>query len=153
MFFCAPMVILIQVAQLGPGLRVIRFTLLGISFSCYAVRIGLTQYRQQHDEETVRRQTRAMDSSIEGIGILNDKGVYSYANSALASMLGFDSPQRIVGQPWKVVYAFQPLGELESQVRKGLRESGKWSGNLQLHRPDGSRIPVEFHVGRMPDRG
>ncbi len=153
MFFFAPMVILIQVAQLGPGLRAIRFTLLGISFSCYAVRIGLTQYRQQQGEETVRRQTLAMDSSIEGIGILDDKGVHSYANSALASMLGFDSPQRIVGQPWKVVYAFQPLGELESQVRKGLRESGKWSGNLQLRRPDGSRIPVEFHVGRMPDGG
>jgi PAS domain S-box-containing protein len=153
MFFCAPMIILFQVAQLGPGLRAIRFTVLGISFSCYAVRIGLTQYRQQQDEETVRRQTLAMDSSIEGIGILNEKGVHSYANSALALMLGFDSPQRIVGQPWRVVYAFQPLGEMESQVREGLRESGKWSGNLQLRRPDGSSIPVEFHVGRMPDGG
>ena len=153
MFFFAPMVILIQVAQLGPGLKAVRFTLLGISFTCYAVRIGLTQYRQQQDEETVRRQSLAMDSSIEGIGILDEKGVHSYANSALATMLGFDSPQRIAGQPWKVVYAFQPIGEIESQVRKGLQESGKWSGNLQLRRPDGSRIPVEFHVGRMPDGG
>jgi len=153
MFFFAPMIILIQVAQLGPGLRAIRFTLLGVSFSCYAVRIGLTQYRQQHDEETVRRQSLAMDSSIEGIGILDEKGVHSYANSALASMLGFDSPQRIVGQPWKVVYAFQPIAEIESQVRKGLQETGKWAGNLQLRRPDGSRLPVEFHVGRMPDGG
>lgn len=153
MFFFAPMVILIQVAQLGPGLRAIRFTLLGISFSCYAVRIGWTQYRQQQNEETVRRQSLAMDSSIEGIGILNEKGVHSYANSALASMLGFDSPERIVGQPWKVVYAFQPIAEIESQVRKGLSETGKWSGSLQLRRPDGSRIPVEFHVGRLPDGG
>jgi len=153
MFFFAPMVILIQVAQLGPGLRGIRFTLLGLSFSCYAVRIGLTQYRQQHDEETVRRQSLAMDSSIEGIGILDEKGVHSYANSALASMLGFDSPLRIVGQPWKVVYAFQPIAEIEIQVRKGLQETGKWSGNLQLRRPDGSRLPVEFHVGRLPDGG
>jgi PAS domain S-box-containing protein len=153
MFFFAPMVILIQVAQLGPGMRAIRFTLLGISFSCYAVRIGLTQYRQQQDEETVRRQSLAMDSSIEGIGILDERGVHSYANSALASMLGFDSPQGIVGQPWKVVYAFQPIAEIETQVRKGLQETGKWSDNLQLRRPDGSRIPVEFHVGRMPDGG
>jgi two-component system cell cycle sensor histidine kinase/response regulator CckA len=153
MFFFAPMVILIQVAQLGPGLRAIRFTLLGISFSCYAVRIGLTQFRQQQDEETVRRQSLAMDSSIEGIGILNEKGIHSYANSALASMLGFDSPQRIVGQPWRVVYEFQPIGELESQVREGLRENGKWSGHLQMRRPDGSRIPVEFQVGSMPDGG
>ena len=153
MFFFAPMIILIQVAQLGPGMKAVRFILLGISFSCYAARIGLTQYRQQQGEETVRRQSLAMDSSIEGIGILDEKGVHSYANSALASMLGFDSPRRIVGQPWKVVYAFQPISEIESQVRKGVRESGKWAGNLQLRRPDGSRIPVEFHVGRMPDGG
>jgi len=153
MFFFAPMIILIQVAQLGPGMKTVRFTLLGISFCCYAVRIGLTQYRQQLGEETVRRQSLAMDSSIEGIGILNEKGVHSYANSALAAMLGFDSPQKIVGQPWQVVYAFQPIAEIESQVRKGLRETGKWSGNLQLRRPDASRIPVEFHVGRMPDGG
>jgi len=153
MFFFAPMIILIQVAQLGPGMKTVRFTLLGISFCCYAVRIGLTQYRQQLGEETVRRQSLAMDSSIEGIGMLDEKGVHSYANSALAAMLGFDSPQKIVGQPWQVVYAFQPIAEIESQVRKGLRETGKWSGNLQLRRPDASRIPVEFHVGRMPDGG
>ena len=153
MFFFAPMVILIQVAQLGPGLRTIRYTLLGISFSCYAVRIGLTQFRQQQNEETVRRQSLAMDSSIEGIGILDETGVHSYANSALALMLGFDSPQRIVGQEWKVVYAFQPIADIEPQVRKGLREIGKWTGNLKLQRPDGSRVPVEFHVGRMPDGG
>jgi len=42
---------------------------------------------------------------------------------------------------------------MESQVREGLKESGKWSGNVQLRRPDGSSIPVEFHVGRMPDGG
>ena len=153
MFFFAPMIILIQVAQLGPGMKTVRFTLLGISFCCYAVRIGLTQYRQQLGEETVRRQSLAMDSSIEGIGMLDEKGVHSYANSALAAMLGFDSPQKIVGQPWQVVYAFQPIAEIESQVRKGLRETGKWSGNLQLRRPDGSRIPVELHVGRMQDGG
>ena len=152
-FLFAPMIILLQVAQPGSDLRGIRFGILGISFICYAVRIGLTQYRQQLDEETVHRQSLAMDSSIEGIGILNNQGVHVYANAAMASMLGSDSPLRIVGQPWKVVYAFQPIAEIETQVRKGLQETGKWVGNLQLRRPDGSRLPVEFHVGRLPDGG
>jgi PAS domain S-box-containing protein len=153
MFFFAPMIILIQVAQLGPDLRAFRFILLAVSFSCYAVRIGLTQQRQQRDEETVRRQTLAMDSSIEGIGILDDQGVHVYANAALASLLGFDSPQRIVGKPWRVAYALQQSETLESEIRKSLRETGKWSGNLLFHRPDGSHVPVEMHVARMPDSG
>jgi len=34
---------------------------------------------------------------VEGRGILDEKGVHSYANSALALMLGLDSSQQIVG--------------------------------------------------------
>jgi PAS domain S-box-containing protein len=152
-FFFAPMLILIQVAQLGPGQKTIRFTLLGISFGCYAVRIGLTQYRQQLDEETVRRQALAMESSIEGIGILNEKGVHVYANAALASILGFKSPAQIVGLHWQVAYALQRTNPLEEEVRKSLAQSGKWTGNLQLRRPDGSHMPLEMHVGVLPDGG
>jgi two-component system cell cycle sensor histidine kinase/response regulator CckA len=153
MFFFAPMIILIQVAELGPDLKAFRFMLLGLSFSCYAVRIGLTQQRQYRDEETVRRQTLAMESSVEGIGILDDKGSHVYANAALASLLGFDSPQHIVGKPWRVAYALQQSETLELEIRNALQETGKWSGNLQFRRPDGSRIPVEMHVTRMPDSG
>src|SRR5215472_4165435 len=153
MFFFAPMAILIQVAELGPDLKAFRFILLGISFSCYAVRIGLTQQRQHRDEETVRRQTLAMDSSVEGIGILDDKGNHIYANAALASLLGFDSPLQIVGKPWRTAYALQQSETLELEIRNALEETGKWSGNLQFRRPNGSRIPVEMHVARMPDSG
>jgi PAS domain S-box-containing protein len=153
MFFFAPMIILIQVAQMGPDQKFIRFTLLGLSFGCYAVRIGLTQFRQQEDEETVRRQTLAMDSSIEGIGILNEKGVHVYANAALASMLGFDSPEGIIGKHWQAAYAFQETKQFEVQVNQALQEEGKWSGNLHLKRPNGSHIPVEMQVGRMSDGG
>ena len=153
MFFFAPMVILMQVVQLGPDLKALRFVLLGISFACYAVRIGLTQQRQQRDEETVRRHTLAMDSSIEGIGILNEKGVHIYANTSLASLLGFDSPETIIGKHWKVAYALQETDMLESEVRKALGETGKWTGTFPLRRPDGTRVPVEMHVGRMPDNG
>src|SRR5271166_1265395 len=153
MFLFAPMVILIQVAQPGSDLRGLRFTILGISFICYAARIGLTQFRQQQHEETERRQAQAMDSSIEGIGILNEKGVHIYGNAALAAMLGFESPEHIVGQPWRIVYAFQQIAALESEVREALQASGKWSGSLLLRRPDGSRLPVEMHVGLMPDGG
>lgn len=153
MFFVAPMVILVQVAQMGPGQRLIRFTLLGLSFGCYALRTGLTQFRQQKDEETVRRQSLAMDSSIEGMGILNEKGVHVYANAAMASMLGFESAAGIVGKHWHVVYALQETGKLEEQIRKALGKDGKWSGRIMLRRPNGSRIPAEMQVGVMPDGG
>ena len=77
------------VAELGPGWKLLRFSLLGVSFGCYALRIALMQFRQQLGEETVRRQTLAMDNSVDGIALLDEKGIHIYANSAFASMFGF----------------------------------------------------------------
>jgi len=65
MFAFLPLVILFLAVQLAPGWRLIRFSLLGLSFVCYALRIGMTQFRQQKTAETVRRQSLAMDSSAD----------------------------------------------------------------------------------------
>ncbi len=151
MFVFAPLLILYQVAQLGPGWKLIRFTLLGVSFFCYAIRIGLTQHRQHKDEGTVRRQTLAMDSSADGIGILNEKGVHIYANKAFAQMLGLDSPAQIVGLPWRSVYSLQAVDKLQSQIRTSLAQTSKWSSPLQLRRPDNRSLRVEFSITAMPD--
>ncbi len=151
MFTFAPLLILYQVAQLGPDWKFIRFSLLGLSFLCYAVRIGLTQFRQHQDEETVRRQTLAMDSSVDGISILNEKGVHIYANSAYSQMLGLNGPDQIVGLPWRSVYSLQSIDKLEPQIRAALKQSYRWSSPLQLKKPDGRSLAVEFTINAMPD--
>jgi PAS domain S-box-containing protein len=153
MFILAPVIILFQVAQLGPGWKVIRFSLLGISFGCYAMRIGLTQFRRQRDEETVRRQTLAMDSSADGMAILNEKGVHIYANEAFARMIGFQGAKNVVGQPWRIVHAFQEMDRLEPEIRRSLAQARRWSAAILLRRPDGSKLPVEMTITAMPDGG
>ncbi|HKI10813.1 MAG TPA: PAS domain S-box protein [Candidatus Acidoferrum sp.] len=153
MFAFLPLVILFLAVQLAPGWRLIRFTLLGLSFVCYALRIGLTQFHQQKTAETVRRQTLAMDSSADGMGILNEKGLHAYANSSFARMLGFAGPESIIGQPWRTVYAFQDMDRLEPEIRRSLAQAGKWSSEILLHRPDGTKLPVELNISAMPDGG
>jgi two-component system cell cycle sensor histidine kinase/response regulator CckA len=151
MFVFAPLLILYQVAQIGPSYRLLRFSLLAISFSCYAVRIGLTQLRQHKDEETVRRQTLAMDSSMDGISLLNEKGIHIYANTAFARMLGLESPEQILGLPWRKVYSLQAVDELQSQIRSSLKQSSKWTSPLQLRLADGRSLSVDFSIAAMPD--
>jgi PAS domain S-box-containing protein len=153
MFAFVPLAILFLVTELGPGRILVRFSVLGVSFVCYALRIAMTQFRQQQDEDTVRRQTLAMDSSVDGFALMNEKGLHIYANSAFARMLGFDSPDRIIGQPWRIVYAFQDVDRFEPEVRISLAQNGKWSSPLSLRRPDGSKLPVEMTVAAMPDGG
>jgi PAS domain S-box-containing protein len=152
-FAFVPLAILFLLAELGPGWKPLRFSLLVISFTCYALRIALVQFRQQQDEETVRRQTVAMDNSIDGIALLDEKGMHIYANAAFARMLGFDGHERIIGQPWRVVFAFQEVSRLEPEVRSALAQTGKWSSRLSLRRPDGTQLPAEMIVSLMPDGG
>jgi PAS domain S-box-containing protein len=153
MFAFVPLAILFVVSELGPGWKLIRYSLLFVSFCCYALRIALMQFRQQQDEETVRRQTLAMDNSVDGIALINEKGVHIYANTAFARMFGFDSPRRVIGQPWRVVYAFQDLHKLEPEVRSALAEGGKWSSQLTLLRPNGTLLSTEMTIALMPDGG
>jgi PAS domain S-box-containing protein len=153
MYAFVPLAVLFLVAELGPGWQLIRYGLLGVSFACYALRIGLSEFQRSKDEETVRRQTLAMDSSIDGITLIDEKGLHVYANSAFARMLGFEGPERIVGQPWRAVFAFQDVDRTEPEVRRALAEAGRWSGPLILRRPDGSQISVEFTANAMLNGG
>ena len=153
MFALLPLVILFLASQLAPGWRLIRFTLLGLTFACYALRIALTQYRQQKNAEIVRRQTLAMDSSADGMGILNEKGLHVYANTSFARMLGFAGPESIIGQPWRIVYALLDMDRLEPEIRRSLAQAGKWSSQLLLQRADGTRLPVELNISAMPNGG
>ena len=152
-FALLPLMILFQVTQLGPNWRLVRFGLLAASFACYAARVGFTEFRQQQGAETVRRQALAMDSAIDGIAIVNEKGLHIYANNAFAQMLGFDGPERIVGQPWRVVYAFQDMNRLEPEIRKSLARTRKWTSPLQLRRPNGTFLSVELMITATPDGG
>jgi two-component system cell cycle sensor histidine kinase/response regulator CckA len=153
MFAFVPLAILFLVAELGPGWKLLRFSLLLVSFLCYALRIGLSQFQQRKDEETVRRQTLAMDSSVDGIALIDEKGLHVYANSAFAEMLGFEGPEAIVGKPWRVVYAFQEMDRLEPEIRRSLAQNHKWTSSLPLKRPNGSKLSVELTITAMPDGG
>ena len=153
MFFFTPLIIVFQVAQMGPGWKLIRFSLLAVSLACYAVRIGLNQYRQQKGAETVIRQTAAMDTSLHGIAMLDDKGYVIYANTAFAEMLGFPGSEQMVGKAWRTVFGWQDIDRLLPELRLSLLRNRKWSGPLSLRRPGGSRLPVEMTVTRLVDGG
>jgi PAS domain S-box-containing protein len=153
MFFFTPLIIVFQVAQMGPGSKLIRFSLLAVSLACYAVRIGLNQYRQQKGAETVIRQTAAMDTSLHGIAMLDDKGYVIYANTAFAEMLGFPGSEQMVGKAWRTVFGWQDIDRLLPELRLSLLRNRKWSGPLSLRRPGGSRLPVEMTVTSLVDGG
>jgi PAS domain S-box-containing protein len=153
MYAFLPLAVLFLVIKMGPGWSLVRYGLLTISFACYALRIGLSEFQQSQDQETVRRQTLAMESAVDGIALMDEHGKHIYANAAFARMLGFAGAENIVGQPWRVVFSFQDVDGLEPQVRSALALRQKWSSPLSLRRPDGSQVSVEMTINAMADGG
>ena len=149
----APLIVLLQVAQLGNEWRAMRFTLLGVSILCYAARLGVTQYRQSRTEDTLQRHNRAMDSAVNGMAIVDAKGLHTYANAAFAQMMGHENAESIVGREWKEIYAPQDVKRVEGEIRESLKKSGKWYGPLNVHRRDGSAVPMELTITTLPDGG
>src|SRR5271170_2066190 len=45
-FALAPLIVLLQAAQLGPGWRRLSFSLLGVSILCFSVRLALSEFRE-----------------------------------------------------------------------------------------------------------
>jgi PAS domain S-box-containing protein len=148
----APMIVLALVVNLGPEWRIPGFILLGISILCYAVRLGLSEYRQSQSAGVVRRHALAMDASVDGMAMINATGIYTYANSAFANMMGYNDPQAMIGRTWKELANSRSSNEIENDVREALTKSGKWFGPVTVHRRDGTPFSMEMAVTLLPDR-
>jgi PAS domain S-box-containing protein len=146
MFAVAPLIVLVQVAQFPSEWRILRFSLLGVSILCFAVRLGISGYREAKTAETVRRQALAMDAAADGISILGEDGNYIYVNAAFARMMGHESQESMVGVNWRDIYDPRDVAQLQPQVRKSLGAEGKWSGQINLRRRDGAIFPVEMAI-------
>src|SRR5580700_10350327 len=145
-FVLAPLIVLVQVAQFPSEWRILRFSLLGVSILCFAVRIGIGGYREAKTAETVRRQALAMDAAADGISILGEDGKHIYVNAAFARMMGHESPESMLGVNWRQIYDQRDIELLQAQVRKSLEAEGKWSGQINLRRRDGTFFPVEMAI-------
>jgi PAS domain S-box-containing protein len=152
MLAVAPLIVLVVVAQLGVEWRRMGFLLLGVSILCYAARLGVSQYREAKSAEVVRRDTLAMDSAMDGMAIVSPEGKYTYANAALARLLGHASPQTIIGKAWTDLHSAEEAERLEREMQHGLLRDGRWFGEMTIHR-NGEPLPMEMSVTMLPDGG
>ncbi len=149
----APLLVLLQVAQFGSEWRVVRFSLLAVSILCFAARLGISQFHEAKSAGVVQTHTLAMDSTEDGMAILDSNGAHVYANSAFARMVGFPSAQAVLGKTWRQVYDSRDVALLEAEVRYSVLKTGKWSGQIALHRGGDTTLPVEMAITVMGQGG
>jgi len=146
MLALAPLVVLVLAARLGLHWRIIGYSLLTVSIVSYVVRLAITEFRQSQSSAAVTRHRVAMESTEDGMAILDINGVHVYANSAFARMVGLPSAQAALGKTWQQVYDPRDVAVLQEEVRASVLATGKWSGQIALHRRNDTTLPIEMAI-------
>jgi PAS domain S-box-containing protein len=149
----APLIVLVLVARLGSQWRMIGFSLLAVSIVSYVVRLGITEFRQAQTSAAVMRHRVAMESTEDGMAILDTNGSHVYANSAFARMVGLPNAQAVLGKTWQQIYDPRDVALLQAEVRESVLKTGKWSGQVALHRGGNTSLPIEMTVTAMGQGG
>jgi two-component system, cell cycle sensor histidine kinase and response regulator CckA len=149
----APMIVLVVAAQLEPQWRGFGLALLGVSITCYAAQLGLSQYREGRNAADVRRHTLAMDSAMDGMAIVSPQGKYDYVNAAFARMMGHAGPEAMIGKPWSEAHNPEDIAPVVDSIRKALALEGRWFGDVTIRQQGGRELPLEVAITKLPDGG
>ncbi len=101
----------------------------------------------------IRQRTEAIESSIDGIAVLNDDEEYVYLNRAHAHIYGYDSPKELLGGTWRVLYDEAWQQRFEQEFMPRLRRQGYWRGEAVGLKKDGSTFPQEVSLTALEDGG
>lgn len=81
------------------------------------------------ETELSDKMKKAVESSMDGIALLDSSGVYYYLNQVHLSMFGFEE-QELIGQNWQVIYDQPEIDRINQEVFPLLLKHKNWKGKL-----------------------
>ena len=81
----------------------------------------------------------AINTSHEGIAILDENGIYTYMNDSHANMFGYSSNE-MIGKSWTILYSESHVDWFNNQVFTVIDKEGKWSGEATAISKDGKKL-------------
>jgi len=94
----------------------------------------------------VLERAEAMEASMDGMAIIDEENHYVYVNQAHAAVYGYDDPNALVGNTWRMLYTDDETERLESVALPALEETGEWRGEATGLRADGTTFPQELSL-------
>ncbi|MFO7983947.1 MAG: ATP-binding protein [Desulfuromonadales bacterium] len=95
-------------------------------------------------EKALVKYQAAIDASVDGIFILNDRKECSYLNESHARLHGYDSHTEVQGRTWRLFYDDDEIERFEEEVFPVLFTKGEWRGEVTGRRKDGTTFPQEI---------
>lgn len=102
--------------------------------------------------EFVDQLTFALNTSNEGIAILDKDGNYIYLNKAHEQMFKYNEGE-MIGKNWTILYNEQQVKYFVDNVFPTIAKDGKWSGKDVGICKDGSLVKEIVYLTALPDGG
>ncbi|CQR48777.1 MULTISPECIES: PAS domain-containing protein [Haloferax] len=103
-------------------------------------------------ETHMRRGFLAIESAEEGIGIIDDEGVYQYLNEAYAALYDRDRAE-LIGEHWDVLYPADEARRFHDEILPQLEAEGSWRGFSTGVTKGGEAVPERLVLTQMDDGG
>lgn len=103
-------------------------------------------------ETQVQRGFLAIESAEEGIGIIDEDGVYQYMNEAYAGVYNRDRAD-LVGEHWDVLYPPTETERFHDEILPELETTGTWRGISTGVTKQGDPVPERLVLTQMDSGG
>lgn len=70
----------------------------------------------------------AVESSMDGIALLDAGGNYIYLNDVHLSMFGYSKEEELIGKSWETIYGPEEIARINASIFPLLMEQKKWRG-------------------------
>jgi PAS domain S-box-containing protein len=108
---------------------------------------------EKDTEETIYKLKMAIESSVEGVAIMNNKDQYTYLNKAHIECFGYEREEEILGHSWRIFYPDQEIERIEKEVFPKFMEQGYFRGPTKGLKKDGTFMYQNISLTTLPDGG
>ncbi|HVG25371.1 MAG TPA: EAL domain-containing protein [Thermoanaerobaculia bacterium] len=99
------------------------------------------------------KHSAAMTASMDGIGIINERLEFTYANDSLARLFGYAAPEAMIGRSLCDLYEPHEQVRLITSIVPLVQERGRWRGEATGLRADGTNFPQEISLSTIAGDG
>jgi len=107
---------------------------------------------QKMASEVINQQLACIEAAIDGIGVLKDDK-YIYINKSHLALFGYDDPEQLIGQSWRLLYTPEELQRFETEILPVLMQKKYWRGEAKATRRDGSTFIEGLSLTLTDDGG
>ncbi len=141
--------LLMNVSRHEPFLRI----MLTLGFLVVGIIISRMLSKHNRAEAALKKQSAAIESSMDGIAIYNAAGEYVYVNHAYAVINGYSMPEELIGKTFRLAYSDEEIQRIEQIHFPALKKNYRWQGELIAKRKNGSTYFQEASVTMLDDGG